>query len=124
MKTLTALLLASLIGCAGQTPTGDAYTRAQRTPYVPSKVINTEARDKYYLMGYDLDGDKRIDVVLAYEMFDDNTLSEHPFQYLWLDKNGDVIARQNDHDNDGDIDSMSGDVHKLNKELDEHDKSK
>lgn len=126
MKKTIIGLTALLMSCApiketfiGR-PTGNEYKKAFRYPNI-EQCVTIDVRDRYIIFGYDLDKDRKADVMLAHLNIEGN-ISENPYEYIWvgLNKEGkyETYARQTDPDMDGDIDFVSGNVKRMNKWLD------
>ena len=73
---------------------------------------------------YDLNGDNVPDVALLYLIVEyelgraEVLRLRIPHIYQWLDKTGEVYAQQFDTNLDGEIESVSGDIHRMNMMID------
>ena len=123
------LLILLFFTCAGSSP----YERALRTPHLDAVAIyqapfdlDADGTNDVYVIGYDLNEDKVVDLVFFYRVMvqsldtkpkTDMTISNYPYRYVWFQ--GDyVYASQYDMDMDGKVESVNGDIVKLNKSLD------
>ncbi len=130
MKAFGIVLLLLFSNCASfMLSTGtNAFEQATRYPRM-AQVTNTRLRQyqKIDCLEYsvDLDLNGHVDVRLIYlvgkpsENDEGVSRSRFPYVFIWIDENtGESYAQQFDLDIDGSIDSISGDIHRLNRVLD------
>ncbi len=130
VKFLVISFLTLLTACAGTRPSTQA-TRYPQVDQVWKQDITIGIGGNLYLDEYyDVIGDKEPDVILRYiilarsQSLDPDTDVEQmrrslvPVVFMWIDKDQEPYAWQYDFDQDGKIESYSGDVKRLNKALD------